>query len=63
MECMLIQRNRAYIESNKASAQKSTNLINSAFNWIIEFMEIVKLKKDITDSVLNLAKFFQHYKE
>ena len=51
-ESMLFQQNRAYIECNKSSAQKSNNLINSAFNWLIEFMEIIKLKNNTIDSVI-----------
>lgn len=42
-ECMIVNRNKAYLELQKS---QKTNLINAAFNWLIEFMEMVKAQNN-----------------
>lgn len=38
-ECMIMSRNKAYLDLQK---NNKSNLINSAFNWLIEFIELIK---------------------
>lgn len=40
---MIVNRNKAYLELQKS---QKTNLINAAFNWLIEFMEMVKAQNN-----------------